>query len=130
MSKLSKLNAAVNRMADAPFKYGVNDCYIFTSTLVKIWHGRDFTKKHAVYKSKKGAAEYMAKFGGIEALTTGTLGYSVQTNLLADGDVVLCQMEEGEIALGFVYDGQGLFLGNKTVLRVPLEHCLKGWRIT
>jgi hypothetical protein len=128
MTDLAKMNKLINALSDAPFQYGKNDCYIFTAKLVKEWHGKDYVKHHAVYKNKKQADEYMARFGGIEKLTTGTLGYSCKPEDCQDGDVVSCDVGSG-VAVGFVFNGTGLFKYKKTVVKVPLDDCRLGWRI-
>lgn len=131
MIDLSKMNDVINSLADEPFKYGKNDCYTFTSTLVKSWHGKDYTKLHAVYKSKKAADKYIEENGGIEKLTTGTLGYSVPPELCQSGDVVTAQVghTDKDIALGFVFNGFGYFKYKKKIIRIPLENCRMGWNI-
>jgi hypothetical protein len=129
MSKLSKMNKTINKLVDEPFEYGKNDCYTFTSRLVKEWHGKDFTKLHAVYKSKEQADKYMKEFGGIEALTTGTLGYSVNPVKCEDGDVVTAEVAPGEVALGFVFNGHGLFRSKIKLYKLSLDKCRMGWRI-
>lgn len=130
MDKFAKLNKLVNKMADEGFEYGKNDCYSFTTALVKEWHGEDLSKIHKVYKNRKQAEEYMRKSGGIEALTTGTIGYPRKSpKLCEDGDVVTAEVEKGVIGLGFVFDGKGLFLMKKTVAKIPLDKCRMGWKI-
>ncbi len=124
------LNKLINELSDQPFKYGSTDCYQFTARLVKEYHGADYIKLHVVYKNKKEAAEYMARHGGIEALTTGTLGYplkDVREGLT--GDVVSATVTPGEVALGFVVNGYGLFKTAKRVAKIPLKKCRLGWRI-
>jgi len=96
---------------------------------VEEWHGRDYTKLHAVYKSKKQAKEYMDAHMGIEQLTRGTLGYSVAAEHCKDGDVATAEVAPGEIALGFVYQGEVMFKMKKTVIKIPLKKCRMGWRI-
>ena len=128
MTTLIRMNKLINGMADAPFKYGKTDCYIFTARLVKEWHGIDHIKTHDVYKSKKQAEEYMAKYGGIEALITGMFGYSCPPENCKDGDVVTAFTSAGDIAVGFVFAGNGLFKG-KQVTKMPLSDCRLGWRI-
>ena len=121
------MNKLINKLADKPFKYGTNDCFTFTNALVKEWHGKDYRLRHP-YKNKKEAIEYMRKYNGIETLTVGTLGYPVPAVHCMDGDVCLANVGDGP-ALGFVFDGHGLFKSAKSVLKLPLEKCLKGWRI-
>jgi len=123
----SKMNKLINKLADAPFKHGVNDCFTFTNALVKEWHGKDFRHLHP-YKNKKEALAYMERHGGIETLTVGTLGYPVPAIHCVDGDVVLAVVGDGP-ALGFVFGGHGLFKYEKSVIKLPLEKCLRGWRI-
>ena len=126
-SKLGRMNVLINKLSDEPFKYGKSDCFTFTNALVKEWHGKDFREKHP-YKNKKEALYYMNQFGGIEMLTTGTLGYPVAAETLHDGDVVLADVGDGP-ALGFVFGGHGLFKTEKTVMKLKLNGCLRGWRI-
>jgi len=126
---LSKMNVLINKLSDEKFEYGKSDCFTFTAKLVKEWHGKDFLPLHIkAYKSQKTADEYMAKFGGIEMLATGTLGYPVRAIDCVDGDVVIADVGSG-IALGFVFGGNGLFKGKKKILKLPLKKCLRGWRI-
>ena len=129
MKKLSNMNTLINELSDADFEYGKTDCYIFTAKLVKEWHGKDYIKHHAVYKNKKQADAYIEKFGGIEALTTGTLGYSTDPVRCVDGDVVTAEVAQGQVALGFVQGGHGLFKMKKTVVRLPLKKCRMGWSV-
>jgi hypothetical protein len=130
MTDLSKMNKLINKLSDEPFRYGKSDCFTFTAKLVKEWHGKDYLPLHIkAYKSEKTAAEYMARFGGIELLTTGTLGYPCRSVDCLDGDVVIGDFGDAGIALGFVYDGNGYFKGKKKVLKLPLKKCLRGWRI-
>ena len=129
MSKLSRMNTVVNKLADAPFKYGKNDCYTFTAGLVKEWHGKDYTKLHSVYKNKLSAGAYIEEHGGIEKLTIGTLGYSCEPTLCKNGDVVTAEVSKGEVALGFVFDCHGLFKSKTRLVKIPLDKCRMGWRI-
>ncbi len=121
------MNKLLNKLSDEPFKHGSADCFTFTNALVKEWHGKDFRRLHP-YKTKKEAIAYMEKFGGIEALTTGTLGYAIAPDRCVDGDVVSANVS-GDVALGFVYNGFGLFKSKKTVIKLKLNKCLKGWSI-
>jgi hypothetical protein len=127
MTDLSKMNNLINKLSDAPFQFGKNDCYTFTARLVKEWHGKDFTKNHAVYETDAEAAEYTNQYGGIEALTTGTLGYPCLPTDCRDGDVVSAYVGTG-VAVGFVFKGNGLFKSKK-VLKLPLSKCHMGWRV-
>ncbi len=130
MTDLGKMNELINKLSDRPFKYGTSDCYSFTAALVKEWHGKDYTKLHKVYGSEKEANSYIDEFGGIERLTIGTLGYSVDPDKCEDGDVVTAEVSKGQIALGFVFDGHGLFkMKKKAIIKIPLKKCRRGWRI-
>jgi len=127
--KLSKMNKLLNKLTDEPFKYGKSDCYIFTAKLVKEWHGNDYLKVHAVYKNEKEARAYMQKFKGIEALITGMFGYSVDPTTCWDGDIVTAEVASDNVAVGFVFKGNGIFKG-KTVIKIPLNKCRQGWRLS
>lgn len=127
MTDLAKMNILINELSDEPFKYGSNDCYTFTSRLVKEWHGKDYTLLHAVYKSEKAADEYIAKHGGLRKLIMGTLGYSCSPKDCRDGDVVVAMLPLS--TLGFVFQGHGLFKTKKSVRKLPLSKCEEGWRI-
>lgn len=129
-STKAEINNLINELADAPFKYAKNDCYVFTAKLVKAWHGVDLVKLHDVYSTKKEAVAYIKVYGGIETLTTGTLGYSIHPEFCKDGDVVTAEVAKNEIALGFVISGHGIFKAPKKIVRLPLDKCRKGWRIT
>jgi len=124
-----KTKRLMNKLSDEVFEYGKNDCFTFTNALVKSFHGKDYLKLHAGYKSKKQADEYIKRFGGIEALTTGTLGYSVSPEKCIDGDVVIAEVSPGQVALGFVSNKNGLFKTKTRAINIPLKKCLRGWRI-
>jgi len=128
MISLGKMNKLINKLSDEPFKYGTNDCFTFTNALVSEWHGGDYRLLHQ-YKNKKEAIAYLTAYGGIEKLTTGTLGYSRAPELCRDGDVVTAEVSSGNIALGFVFNGHGLFMTEKRVAKLPLKKCRLGWRI-
>lgn len=130
MPDLGKMNALINDLCDAPFEFGVNDCYVFTAKLVKEWHGKDYLSAHSVYKNEAQAKAYIENNGGIAALTTSTLGKSFLPELCEDGDVVVAEVSKNEWALGFVFRGFGWFKGKrKQVFRIPLNKCLHGWRV-
>ena len=122
-----KLKKLMNKLADEPFEWGKNDCFTFTNSLVKEYHGHDYRKLHP-YQTKKEAEDYMEQHGGIEALTVGTLGYPVAAEHCVDGDVALADLGNGD-ALGFVFNGNALFKSKKKLVKIPLSKCLRGWRI-
>ena len=122
-----KVKKLINKLADEPFEYGKNDCFTFTNTLVKEYHGHDYRQLHP-YKTQKEAEKYMELYGGIEALTVGTLGYPVAAEHCLDGDVVIANVSDTP-ALGFVLNGYGLFKAKKKLVKLPLSKCLRGWRI-
>ena len=125
----SKLNTLINKLADEKFEYGKTDCFLFTNALVKAYHGQDFRSQHK-YKSKKQADEYIAQYrGGIEELTTGTLGTRVKPTHCIEGDVVSAMVAPDQIALGFVLGDSAVFKTPKKVVKIPLEQCRMGWRI-
>ena len=128
MTDLAKMNKLMNKLSDEPFKFGKCDCYIFTAKLVEEWHGESYFM-HTVYKNEKQAKEYMEKFGGIEALTVGTLGYGTAAFHCEDGDVATAEVAPGEVALGFVFGGEAFFKGKKKTITLPLDKCRMGWRI-
>ena len=117
----SKLNKLVNDLSDKDFEYGKNDCFTFTNALVKAYHSKDYLKLHSGYTNEAEA--------GIEALTTGTLGYSRNPELCAEGDVVSAEVAPEEIALGFVAGKYALFKMESRVIKLPLKKCRMGWRI-
>ena len=125
----SKMNTLINKLSDATFEYGKNDCFTFTCALVNEWHGKDYKHLHK-YKNKKEAKQYIKDNISIEMLATGTLGYPVASDQLKDGDVAIANVgPEGEEALGFVYNGYALFKGLTKVLKLKLDKCSRGWRI-
>jgi hypothetical protein len=125
------MTTLINKLSDEPFKYGKSDCFTFTAALVKEWHGKDYRPYHAVYKSKREADMYIGLYkNGIEELTTGTLGYSCDPVACEDGDVVSAEVSPGQIALGFVFKGHGLFKMKKRVGQLNLSKCRKGWRLS
>ena len=125
----ARMNKLINELSDAPFKYGVCDCFIFTNKLVKEWHGKDYRPLHP-YKNKKEAFQYLKDNVDLETLTVGTLGYPVNAEHCVDGDVAIANVgPEGSLALGFVFNGHALFKGKKQVLKLPLAECSRGWRL-
>lgn len=130
MKSLTKMNKLINELSDKPFEYGKNDCFTFTARLVKEWHGKNYLAYHLVYKDKEEADAYIARYrGGIEELTTGTLGYGCDPQSCDDGDVVIAEVSPGQVGLGFVFKGKGFFKTEKRVAAIPLKKCIKGWRV-
>lgn len=127
MPNLGSMNKLINKLTDTPFEYGVNDCYIFTASLVKEWHGKDFSLEHAVYNTESDARAYIAVSHGLEKLTSQTLGESCYPTDCRDGDVVIAHIPEP--TLGFVFDGHGLFKTKRGIKKYPLANCKHGWRI-
>lgn len=132
MNKLSNMNKLINELSDKPFEYGVNDCFTFTAKLVKEWHGKDYLQLHInQYSDEESANEYINRYGanGLDMLTTGTLGYGCDPERCKDGDVVIAEVGDNQVALGFVFNKKGLFKTEKRVGQVPLKKCIKGWRL-
>jgi len=131
LMNLGKMNKLINKLSDEPFEYGVNDCFTFTNALISVWHGsgHNYSVLHQ-YENKKEALKYLEVYGGIEKLTTGTLGYPRAPELSEDGDVITAEVAPGEIALGFVFKGFGLFMTEKRVIKLSLKKCSKGWRMS
>ena len=123
-----EFDRVLNELADEPFKWGKNDCFHFTARCVLAWHGKDYRSLHP-YKTKKEAVEYIKKHGGIERLTTGTLGYSIRAGIPHDGDVVSIEVRPGEIALGFVANRKIWLKTEKRVVAVSLTKARMVWRI-
>ena len=127
--KYWEFDKLLNQLADEPFRWGKSDCFHFTAQCVEVWHGIDFRPLHK-YKTMKQAEQYQAMFGGIEQLTTGTLGYPLKdVELARDGDVVTARVAKDMIALGFVAKDRGWFKLKKRVVPLPLNKCRKAWRI-
>ena len=129
-----RVNKKFNELADEKFAYGKCDCFTFTLSMVLEWHGDEYNFVSLLhpYRNKREALEYMRAHGGIEALTTGTLGYSIDPCKCVDGDVVTAEVSVGGedlVALGFVMSGRGWFKTRTRVLDVPLNLCRKGWRL-
>lgn len=126
MDNVKKL---LNKLADEPFEYGKNDCFSYVAKLIYVYHGLDYRHAHK-YKNEEEANKYIARFGGIEALTTGTIGYPLKSPLeCKDGDVVTAEVSKNEVALGFVYNDRANFKTKKRAIAIPLSKCRTGWRV-
>ena len=131
MTNMNRMNKIINKLSDEPFEFGKNDCFTFTNSLVKEWHGKDFLAAHIHrYEDEKTAQKYIEAFGGIERLITGTIGYPHKyVGLAQNGDVVTAEVGPGEIGIGFVYEGKAFFKGKKKVLQMKLNKCRMAWSI-
>lgn len=123
----SKFNSYINKLADEEFEYGKSDCFTFTAKLVKKHHGTNFLPFHR-YDDEEEAEQYMQKYGGIVALTTGQLGYSVDPMRCRFGDVVIAEFKTG-LCLGFVLDNEAIFKTKTRAVKLPLKKCKFGWRL-
>jgi len=120
----------MTELIDAPFEFGRNDCFTFTDALVRSFHGRSYRNLHPKYKTEAQAVEYISRSGGIESLTTETLGEPIASADCKDGDVVCAEVAPEQIALGFVVNGYGLFKTKNRAIKIPIINCLRGWRIS
>jgi len=110
-----------------PFKWGENDCAIWSSEWVEkatgepynaIWKGK--------YKTEAGAARLMKKrgFESVEAIADAHLTI-IPVQFARRGDLVL----HPQGALGIVAGSKSVFLTAERVETMPTLDCLKAWTV-
>jgi hypothetical protein len=132
-----KLDRFVAERAQSPFVWGRHDCCIFACDAVLIMTdvdlAADFRDK---YSSASGALRMLKAYGGTVEMLAEEIAdqfciFEVPVLYAQRGDVVLLPSNNDGPALGIVsLDGWNcLGAGPEGLVKVPLNQCLKAWRI-
>ena len=134
-----RLNAAIERRAGESRVWGRNDCALTVATFIEAQTGRDPAAFYfrGKYKTEAGAAKRMLRFagGGVEAVAqkiAEAQGWrAVAVAFAQRGDVVMREVEGGEIVLGIVgmTGAAALFVGAESLIEFPVTECARAWSL-
>lgn len=132
-----RLTDAVKTGLRARFEWGTHDCVTFASRcvvavlgdaqgapLIAGWSG--------AYDSEAGAAELLARMGGLEASVRARLGEPLASTLKARrGDLVLLRAGFGseDPALGICVGKHAAFAAPFGLAHVSIDECALAWRV-
>lgn len=134
-----KLDALIVSRETEPFSRGGHDCALFACDCIEAITGTDPGKWfRGRYKTKRGAASALKKYGGTLAEVADSImadcGFvEVPPTKAQRGDMVLIEHDKSQ-ALGIVdmsganivFADQGLEVG---VARTPITNATKAWRV-
>jgi hypothetical protein len=110
-----------------PFKWGYNDCILFSAKGYEALTGIDYYSQYLGYSTENGARSRLKENGGFEGIIGQHIGPGHRHILKAKrGDVVLLKIPD--LTCGLV-DDSGQFVvapGPQGIKRLPLT---KAWRI-
>jgi len=131
------LAAAIRRMRDTPFEWGVHDCGLAAATVIESITGVDpAAGLRGKYSSAAGSARRLKEVsgGGLEEFAesiAASLGCGeIDVARAGRGDAVLFDTEDGP-ALGIV-DTDGIHAvatGTRGWIRLPVRQCRRAWRV-
>jgi hypothetical protein len=134
----SRLQAYLSALRNARFRYGVNDCCIFSCDAIRSMTGHDIVgEARGRYATRKAAMEAVRERTGgsnvtaFAEYTASELGMpSVPIAMAQRGDMVLVG-SGSKAALGIVsLSGLDVMcLTRKGIVRVELKHVTAAWRV-
>lgn len=125
----TKLHLFIEEKRHTPFKWGENDCCLFTCDWVAMVLGYDPGESfRGAYHTAYGATKVLKAHGGVEAIATGVLGQPDPAQYASRGDVVSCDTPTGR-ALGVCIGPVAAFVGERGLFFRPIAQCMSTWRI-
>lgn len=120
----------IDSVRNAPFKWGENDCIIFSAKALEAITGQDFYSQYLPYETEEQAKSILKDNGGFEGIIGKSLG-KAHRNILKSkrGDLVLLKIPS--ITCGIVDDsGQHIICpSEKGIVKYPLSSSYKVWSI-
>lgn len=123
-----RLSNYIKSVKDKPFKWGENDCILFSAKAHEAIYLEDCYSKYLPYSSEEEAQEILKKNGGFEKIIGSNLGKPHKNILKAKrGDLVLLKIPS--ITCGVVDDsGQHILCpSEKGIVRYPLNKAYRVW---
>lgn len=122
-----KLNEIIETARNKPFCWGENDCSLFVADCVDAITGSSHAKQYrGKYKTAKGAAGLLKKYGGIEGLVDSKFD-PMPRSFARRGDIALLNLEGSPI--GIVDVNRIIAVGEKGLMFLPMNKTIKVWRV-
>jgi len=122
----SKLNKALEETG--AFEWGTNDCCMFVFRVAEAITGVDYAKPYRGYKTSKGAARRLLKYGGVEGMATYSLGEPKKPLMAKRGDVVSFENKE-DIALGVCIGDKIAVVSDAGVELISMKKAINAWSV-
>lgn len=110
------------------FEWGTNDCLMFSLRIAQVITGIDYGKKYAGYKTSKGAARRLLKYGGVEGMATDSFGEPKSPLMAKRGDIVSWQNME-DIALGICVGDKIAVVADHGIDLIPMTEAINAWSV-
>jgi len=117
------------KMAKREFIRGECDCCLFAADIVLAMTGEDYAAAYrGKYKTKKGAASALRKYGGGTIETSIPLD-EIPVNYAGRGDLVLADLPNGP-AVGICIGAIAAFkAAGKGLAYIPITECRMAWKV-
>ena len=129
----NKLNDYIDKRQNRPFKWGSNDCIMFSVGAIEAMTGVNHAKKYPNYRTKKEAYNVIKDcFNGDTDIVFDTIiGESKENiNFAKHGDII-CVIINDEKAYGVVADdGRSIWLVGETkgIIKYKISEGIKFWQ--
>ncbi len=133
MNAIIALEPVLKEWRNIPFSWDAQNCVLFTTRCIDAQRGTNYTlqvsERYPCTNYRQGY-RMMLRGGGLEALTTGYLGYPTNWAMLQNGDVVLGRAADRDVqVLGVLYNQAFLTTGLRGIVSMPMDYAIKGWRL-
>ena len=122
----SKLNKALEETG--AFEWGTNDCCMFVFRVAEAITGVDYAKPYRGYKTSKGAARRLLKYGGIDGVAKNSFGKSKTPLLAKRGDAVSFKSGD-DIALGVCVGDKIAAVTETGLVLISMREAINAWSI-
>lgn len=128
--RLDNWNTLLNKhfQSIGPFKWGENDCCMFSVECVKVITGVDHGTEYRGYRSASGAYKVLKTYDGVEGIATRQLGQPKPITQANRGDVVSFKNGE-QIALGICLGDKIAAIGEYGLIFMPISVGIKSWSV-
>jgi len=132
MDRYTALAQFLRESQNRPFAWGEWDCCLFAADAVQAQTGIDYAADYRdSYTTASGALRALKRHGHntIRDAISAQLGEPLPAALCQRGDVVLVEVNDGELAAGILYAGCVCVLRDTGIDTVNLNAARIGWRV-
>lgn len=122
----SKMSQALEKTG--AFEWGTNDCCMFVFRVAEAITGIDYAKPYRGYKTSKGAARRLLKYGGVEGVANNSFGESKKPLLAKRGDAVLVKSGD-DLTLGICVGDKIAVVTETGLVLISMREAINAWSI-
>lgn len=122
----SKMSQALEETG--AFEWGTNDCCMFVFRVAEAITGIDYAKPYRGYKTSKGAARRLLKYGGVEGVANNSFGESKKPLLAKRGDAVLVKSND-DLTLGVCVGDKIAVVTETGLVLISMREAINAWSI-